>query len=235
MIRDGLDALQRNWRSLLLYLGIVLPLHIANIAANHFFAAPDAGVDPFIVDLYQFVSDIVVAIGYAVAQTLVFARMGAEIDRPHWKYDGTVDSFRRFFTMWFILDLGSISLGNLMLRFGAEAGGGTQITATVTWIMIAGLVVPFGACVMFFGRVGKQELNESVNTLVAQFGSLIGVLFLSWAVSFFIHGTLMGAPLWSYPLLTIVDGYTDCLVFSCIWLICIYHRDEEPDDQDFDF
>ncbi len=237
MIREGYESIQRNWIALLQYLAIVLPFHIANLAAGQFIVSRQSASDPLTLSLFEFGADIAVAAGYALAQSIVFARIGADLDRPFWKHAGVTDALRRFFLLWFLLDLASISLGKVIVPLGEEVGGGSEVIALLTWVVLSGAVVPFGACVMFYGKTARHEMGEALNTIVMQLPRLLPVLLLAWGVSFFLFAIISeGAlPIWQYPLLTVIASYVDCIVFASTWLICRIHRDEEPGDQDFDF
>lgn len=235
MTREGFEIVQRNWRILLLYLSIGVALQGAHLATDSLLLSKEwIDANPDLFNLYFLGVQIVVAAVTAFARCIAFARLGAEIDKPYWKTTGDKDALKRFFTLWFILNLGYLSSFDLVARIGAREPE-SALTLLAVWILATGLLVPFGASIMFYGRVAREELVKAIETLLHQLPRLLTVLLFAWAVSCFVQAVLGQLPVWGMPLLVIISGYTDCVVFSTTWLVCMVHRDEEPEDEDFDF
>lgn len=239
MIKEAFAAVQRNRRSLLLYVAIIFGLHSVKLLCDYFLGqVAEAEIPPTVEHAYAFVSDIVAAAVYAVAQCTAFARIGREMDRPFWKIEGDGEALRRFFKLWFLLDLAGILLLRIVDGYASELDGESiSVVLFFFWIIIAVLLVPFGASVMFYGQVGKEEVLRAATTLIDQLPRTMLVLLMGYVIASIVIGIQMAGilPPWATPSLAILDGFGDCLIFCAVWLICIYHRDEDAEGPDLDF
>ena len=118
-----------------------------------------------------------------------------------------------------------------MYRTEADMARPLKVEMLVVWILVAGLIVPFGACIMFYGTMARGELVKAIETLLHQLPRLITILLFAWAVSCFAQAMMGRLPVWASPLVIVIEGYADCVVFSTTWLVCMVHRDEEPEDE----
>lgn len=235
MVREGFEVVQQHWRILFAYVAVAVTIHLIHLGADEIFLSEDwIEANPSAFSAYVLGFEIFVTFSAAVSRSLFFARLGREIDKPFWKSNGDGDSIRRFLGLWFILNLITIGSLNLVSSIG-QSEPDSALTLIVMWILFNGLLVPFGACVMFYGSAGREELVKAMDTLLRQFPRLATVLLLSYAVMCFVLAVMPAVPPWGVPLLVVVQAYVDCVVFSTTWLICMVHRDEEPEDEDFDF
>ena len=236
MIRDAFAALQRNYPALLLYIGITTGFYALKLAGEtylleHYKADTLTGLS----QSYLFLSGLVTAALYAVAQAIAFSKLGQDLDRPFWKVDSAKEALIRFFGLWFLLDL--INLTLLIFTAVVPVDDGTRATLQVFWLMWAAFYVPLGATIMFYGHLRKEELKETLSTICHQLPSYFIISFFAFCVIVLVLSLSdSDIPLWSKPGLSIVDGYMKCFIFACTWYICRIHRDRQDDQEDdFDF
>lgn len=239
MINEAFIAVQRNRAPLLAYMAVGVGVYATRLLGDYVaFDTFEAEPRALWFQAYRFLSELATAAVYAAAQSIVFARIGAEMDRPLWKISGDMDSLRRFFKLWFLLDLSSVLLYRLADEFAKAIGNDSSaVTLLLLWIMTVVLFVPFGACVMFYGHVRKEEIGQAVNTLADQFPRFLAILLMGYIITSLVLGiqTARILPVWALPSLALLDSFGECLVFSATWLLCIDHRDEDTEGPDLDF
>lgn len=240
-----MGSVQRNLPAALVYVAAITLLHLT-LFAGLLAVGGDVvseGVPPFPVQVYDLVGGLVTAAAIAALQTVVFARMGREIDRPLWRSPDAADALRRFFQLWLILNLVTVALDQLLqlaYRQNAEA-------ALVFLVFLYGLVVllsiPVGACIMFSGAFEWKELGTSLAPLVQQAPrtlvlimlNLFQILLLFELVRLRSIRAEEPAVFWTvYTLAPVAMAYLDCVVFAGAWHLCIEHRNADQ-DVDFDF
>lgn len=207
------------------------------ILTNKWFESLDKEtLSPIIEHGYPFASDVLIAAGYAFAMCIVFGRIGREIDRPFWKIDSDWEVLRRFFNLWFILVLISILVIGLVGQFLEASTEEGQILFFI-WLFGNSFLIQFGGAIMFYGHCRKEEIAQAMSTLMHQ----LPLTLLAALVSFFFNILVINIlaeqilPKWGTPAVDIIDGYGTCVVFAFTWLICMRHRDDESEDEDFDF
>ncbi len=239
ILRAAFQALQRNYGPLLFYIGVGFAVYSARLSLDTLVIAPRAEeIAENILRLYSIAIDIVAVALVAMAQTIAFSRMGREIDRPMWRVADDLDAVRLFYKLWLLLGLVNIAaLRFLDIVVARTDEAAVQFTLAMIWLMGAVLLIPFGAAVMFYGRVGRQEVAEAISTMTHQFPYTLLIAIVGIFFGLFLITLQPDLPLLARPALAIADGYLDCFLFAAMWLVCIYHRDEyeHPDDEDFDF
>lgn len=242
VIKDAANAVQRNIRSLLIYL-------VCSVFLGELFVgfrlleqhevlqleSPDK-------ELCLLALQALVAVGFATVQCIVFSRMGREIDHPMWKISGDREALRRFFGLWVALGLVAVILDQLaMLLGGGETGDPHPLVLLpfFGWLVVVVAGMPVCTCLMFWGKVEAGHVLEALAPLGKQFGNVFPLLALylfGWLIQEFQvdldqHPALVMA---SAAILLVVANYIECLVFAGIWIVCMINRDtiEEPD---FDF
>ena len=239
IVRAALKALQRNYAPLLFYIGVGFVIYSARLAFSALIIEPrseDLGEN--FIRLYSIAVDICSVAIVAMVQTVAFSRIGREIDTPMWRIENDRDAIRLFYTLWLLLGLVNIAaMRFLVIIVAATDEEPVQFALQMIWLAGAVLLVPFGAAVMFYGRVGRQEVGEAVSTMLRQFPHTFLIAIIGIFAALFLMNLQPDLPLWARPALVIADGYVDCLLFASMWLVCIYHRDEyvHPDDEDFNF
>lgn len=182
-----------------------------------------------------FVQMLSTAFVFAAVYAVIFAQIGAEIDKPLWKFGGFWESLKRFYQLWLILLL--ISFAQLQLAFWAIHSQGDQDLAAMfdlMYMMFLVVVIPFGACVMFLGRFQREEVSRAATTLMRQFPRTLVLLLVNLSLVVFVQAiATQDFPRLARPLLDVIGVYGDCVVFAGAWIICIYDR-EEAEDEDAD-
>lgn len=239
ILRAAFQALQRNYGSLLFYIGVAFAIYSVRLSLDALVIAPKSEeIAENILRLYSIAIDIAAVAVVAMAQTIAFSRIGREIDKPMWRVADDLDAVRLFYKLWLLLGLLSVAavrFRDILLRGTDEAP--VQLILVMMWLTGAVLLILFGSAVMFYGRVGKQEVTEAFSTMTRQFPYTLLIVIVGFFSSFFLINLQLDLPLWARPALAIADGYLECFLFASMWLVCIYHRDEyeHPDDEDFDF
>ena len=239
IVRAAVQALQRNYAPLLFYIGVGFAVYSARLAFDALVIAPRSeDLAENAIRMYSIAVDIAAVAIVAMAQTLAFSRIGREIDTPMWRVEGDRDAIRLFYPLWLLLGLLNIAalrlLGVVVAGMEEEP---VRFVLEMAWLTGAVLLVPFGASIMFYGRVGRQEVGEAVSTMLRQFPHIFLIAIIGIFAAMFLIGLQPDLPLWARPALAIADGYVDCLLFASMWIVCIYHRDDydHPDDDDFNF
>jgi len=236
VLRQAIDAVQRNLIALAIYLVITVGANTLALACVHLLGGPfeNPFENPRIAALTVLIY-LVLTVIFAVASAIAFARFGKELDKPLWKCAGDWEAFRRFFLVWF-------ALHNLVIAveidFIFAATHENAVPPVLTYFgRLAGFVlaVPAGAFLMFPGGIDWHDLGGVFRPLVRQFPHVFMVLLAYGMVVLFLEYTdTRDLPLWIQPALAIVSGYFDCVVFCAIWIICIIDR-QSPEEDDLDF
>lgn len=238
IFRAAFQGLQRNAGVLLFYLAVSAATYTARMLLDTFYLQPrleDLSVNA--TQLFFLVSDIVAVAIIAFAQTIAFSRMGRDIDRPMWRVADDKDALRLFYRLWLLLGLANVALARFVdVAASQTTQASAQLTLFFMWLVVAVLLVPFGASVMFYGRFARAELIEALSTMMHQLPRVLVLMFIGLFFGMLIINLQLELPVPARPILAIIDGYLDCFLFVCMWLICMYDRDDvsRPDDSDFD-
>ncbi len=242
---DALDSLRRNAGLVFLYSGFAFCWGLLDeLVERSLFPelGPEVQMLPPEWRLYHLASLVLSCAASAAITAIVFARMGREIDRPLWKCSGTPDALRRFFTLWFILYLGTQMLRQLglnRLAYGDEFTGNLLLFGFMLSFVCT---IPVGACVMYSGALHWDRLYQALRPLMVMYPISMYV----FSVAFFEFVLLVGVILFSQPfadmllylpLVNVVLSAFECLIFVLTWRICMLHREFPPesslDDLDF--
>jgi hypothetical protein len=239
MFAEAFHGLQQNLRTLVLYIGLATAYQSAFLFGHHTLILPiEETLDPVYLNVYAFSTTILHALCWAVLQSICFARLGRKIDQPFWKISGDWESLKRFFKLWFLLDLGALTLLSVAEKLASGMDDESLAKMTICFALGAAVTAaPFGIAVMFHGRFGQEEVRAALSTLVAQLPRAALVVLMAFFVAMFLIDIRFSEnfAIGLAPLLYIVDAYVDCLIFCCIWYLCMLNRDEDTEDIDFDF
>jgi hypothetical protein len=248
IIRDAVEAVQENLPALAIYLALTVGANLLSSACGlvverEVFGKLDNASNVLVlIPVY-----LIVCVAYAVAQSVVFAQMGKEIDRPLWKIAGAKEAVRRFFPLWFTISfvtLATLQISDSLARTGNPELGMLLYYGLFMSITLVG--VPVGACIMFYGKLEWPNLGEILIPLARQFPMTMAILLLN-LFQFLLMGVLMSSDagaaakpdvfmtLFKGTALAVVGGYIDCVVFAGVWLICMADRDTDHERDDFDF
>ena len=246
-LREAAQDVQRNLAAFLLYAAIFAVAHtLSELALLPFH--PGKGEEPL--QTFRLIEVLIFLLfihAIAFAQTIAFSRLGRDIDRPLWKVRTDGDALKRFFMMWALFNLTSNGLLHLS---NSDFGGGDAI-AINTLLLYAGFAalmvcVPFGACIMFTGRVSSRTIGESLAPLGRQpgrTGTVFALVLLQMLAVFLFALVLAGndaqqPSLAARLVIPLVSGavqvYLECLAFAATWHLCMVDR-ETVDEIDLDF
>ena len=230
--------MQDNLRALAVYLLITVGASAVGLVGNVLVAGEgEKAVVSGPALVYQFGLDVFLVVAYSLAQCIAFARMGKEMDRPLWKVADDREAIRRFFKLWVALNAALLALLRLSEWTHVILDNEELASVFFTLFTFAGVVhLPAGACIMFFGRFEWHKLGECLSPLANEWPKTLVVLFLSGFLLFlsFYLIAATGSQKWLRPLIDIILGYFDCLIFAAVWLICITDRDS-PRESDIDY
>lgn len=180
-----------------------------------------------------------VAAAYASLNAIAFALLGADMDRPLWRYHGWQDALRRFFTPWMLLSLSYILLFRMTLWFGIDHPVSQLLLLLCCLVYTVHL--PIGVAIMHQGRLEWRHLGDAVMPLIIQLPRMIIPLLMGLYLFFLtifsgdrIRPTEDGALqwIWGGALFQIVAGLFACVIVTTTWCTLMLHRDEQ--DEDFD-
>lgn len=246
LITDAERALARNWRALLIFallgaLAMAGNRYLVNVLEA---AVPDTVIPkPGWYLTTGFFIDLGLAGFIAALQAIMFAQLGADIDRPLWKCSGPREAVLRFTRIWLILNLLYFALNRVSEHFYNN-----DMTSASASIFVIGLFwtifyIPVGICLMHNGGARKIELPDALmpmlhflpqSLLAGVLGLLQLVLFGLIITSFpeSAQKTPWVAALANLPLI-----YLECLAAAIMWILCVRYREyaAEHRDDDLDF
>ncbi len=248
LLKAASQALQRHAANVALYIGAntVVSLAMIGIAVLMRQRNPEFLTNPTTQErIIDVVTLFVASAVWSVVQTVVFSRIGRELDRPLWKVADDREALRRFFPMWFEFNL----VVNTLLWIGQTIGTFDAIkdaAALPQLFAIAGMavLVPFGAAFMFHGHFSWNLAGEGLAPIgrrFAQFAVVFALTVLQIAILLIldqplpesIDSSLLQVILYKLFMYAAI-AYLDCLIFTATWLICKDDRDS-PDEFDLDF
>ncbi|MDZ4860960.1 MAG: hypothetical protein SGI88_18450 [Candidatus Hydrogenedentes bacterium] len=251
LLRNASDSLKRHLPTLALYVGGGVLMGLATSAVRIFieYRYPELKEPPFPteVNAIHVVSFIAVSAITALLQTIVFSRMGRDIDRPLWKVRDDREAMQRFYMMWFEFNL----ITNTLLWLANVPLGVEGLEPLNLFMLLMGLgaaiiIVPFGSAVMFHGRFTWGTLGESLLPLGKRLIQVAPVfLITSFQIMIWVYTSLMfpadiastrsvATHIGASVVHDAIVFYLDCLVFAAVWLTCKEDRDS-PDELDLDF
>ena len=236
MLRLAVQAIDHNFRAVLLYIGIHVSVSSVTFFVSRTFLRPLEGEDPTtLMNTLDIGLNVIDGIAWAIAQCVAFAWIGRNLDKPNWKIATAGESLKRFFGFWLLMDL----IGVLTFRFFIYSVNAGADASIVLWLPIfyGSATIPLGAAIMFYQRVGTEEIGQALRTLGHQFPRTLLVVCIAGAGFIFLNMIMLqttGFP-FAMPLISIIDSVLDCFIFSCTWIICMYYREESENDSDIDF
>jgi hypothetical protein len=181
----------------------------------------------------------------SLLQAIVFSRMGAQIDRPLWKYNALKDVLKRFLVPWLILNLVVSVLGQF-LNSSAEANNvAAQSTCLFILMLLHIVAIPVVAAVMYHGSLNWNELSTILRPISRLFQMSLLVFFIGFLQFTFNMSFLMDKRYADDILFRLAVNaplvFLDCFAFAAMWLVCMTHRDMvvagefDDDSDDFDY
>lgn len=245
IIAEAEKALVRNWRLVAFYLACSVVLVMAYVSVDNVLSqvVPDEMVPkPVWYVVVTLLMDLAMAGIIAALQAVVFAAMGAEIDRPLWKSGGHRDALIRFAALWFIISLiylAMVRLQGSLYDQGLESSSAMLLLPRILW---SSAYIPIGVCIMHGGKLVWEEIPDRLAPIIHHFpraAVAFGLGFLQFLVWDIIiasipeayHKSALVLGMANIPLLLL-----ECLGFAVMWHACMANRDTPVDrDDDFDF
>lgn len=180
--------------------------------------------------------DLAIVVIAALVMPIAFAMIGRDLARPLWKVGVPGEALRRFFVLWFLLNLLVVTVSQItgrLMEADSPAAGlmiGLTIILYATYIMV-------GAAVMYHGRFGTEDFSKAMTPLVREFsqtGLLLLVALFTVLVALFTEIEVENLS-WLYhaPISAVLSAVLECVVFSGAWIICMTSQETPDDDLDF--
>lgn len=238
LIRDAVNAVQKNLDALGIYVGIMLVASTTATYANSWMAVPAENpyADPNLI-AYEVALNLFLVFSAAIAQSIAFARLGKNIDRPLWKISGDLEAIKLYLPLWAGLNA-IVILVQALTTWSVATFGGSGVSGVLFILMVLAVIVyiPVGAALMFLRTPDWTHLPEAVRPLFRQFSKTLVILAMT-GLLFLLQISLIsgmeGQP-WLRPLVDIAFAYFDCVIFSAVWLLSMYDR-QAPEEVDLDF
>jgi len=245
LLAQAVAAVRQNPSAFLVYLGITVAVTLVQVLSGGLIGKPSSeDLDENLwLRAYAFINYLATAAAYAAASSIGFARLGKEIDRPLWKISGDWDALRRFFVLWFFLILTLIATSRLLeWTAGPSPESPPSAFPLLLYFVFAAALVPFGACVMFYGTLDWTKLGEILAPLKRQFAAAFGAFLFAGFQSFYVFllsglaelGKEADAFRWYLIPIEVIDAACTFIVFAWTWLICIADRNQGG-ERDVDF
>ncbi|HNR34779.1 MAG TPA: hypothetical protein PKO36_06340 [Candidatus Hydrogenedentes bacterium] len=239
ILLQAVQAVQKNVSALGLYLLCTVPASALVLAGNVWMGMEGdsgAAVSGTLV-AYQAGSDAFLIAAYALAQSLAFSRMGRQIDRPIWKCPGDREAIRRYFPLWIILNIVAVGSQRLVVWLPALMDD-ESAAMPVFWLMaiVMAVYLPVGAAVMFAGKPDWRQLGEALAPLGRQWTKTLSICFFSGVIYFLLVILILQnqSQNWIHPVIDVISGYFDCVIFCATWLLCMLDR-QMPQEDDLDY
>jgi len=244
-ISDAERALARNWPMVAFYiLTTIACVAAADLLGEALkaYVPEDLTPKPFWYVAVTLVKDLVLAALIAALQSVVFAALGEEIDRPLWKNDGYRDALRRFFGTWFIIALIHMAFIRIEVSLSQLGLPEAVLPVVVPHMLWMGIYVPIGACIMYGGRLVWNEVPDRLSPIlyVTQKSLVaIGLGCLQFVIWIFMLPYIPKAPMEAIAFFAVLNFpllLLECLGFAIMWHACMEYRDTAPErDDDLDF
>ncbi len=235
-LRQSMGAVLRYMIAVML---AVFSCRLLLFAAQHRF--PEETY-PQLFAMTRLLAFLYLAFAASAVQAVCLAMLGAEIDRPLWKYKGMSDALQRFFVPWLIINLFLITLVDIQSRLLAADMTDVAVLLEFVILMTHAAAMPVAACIMHWGALEWGELGEALRPL----GRLFSLALLPFAVGIIQYlmssARALGASdnmlidlvyfsVTDVPLLLL-----EVFIFAMVWRICMHHRSLPPvDDNPLDF
>lgn len=244
ILLDSIRALRENSSAAAVYVLLCVGTSALKRTGDLLIGSEDIfTVGPVVLRSYQFTMDLLIALGYTMACVLAFSRIGRAIDRPLWKIATDREALRRFFVLWLLIDLALVTTSRLLQR--AVEGASSSEPALFLFLLLVAmslLAVPVGACVMFSGRFQWRDVPANLAPLVHRLSLTFSVMAVNFLAVVFAFDTVprlaviwpeLSKALWFRSLVDVPLAVVDCYVFAATWLICMLHRNESAQQDDY--
>jgi len=237
IFRPAFQALQQNWAPVLVYMAVSFLLSASRLGVDTY-VFPDVTRQDAdtLTRTYMLGIDVAVMAIIALAQTIAFSRIGREIDRPMWRVSNDRLAISLFYKLWLLLAMMQLTTEQiLVIVVQGTQDAAAQLMLYLMWMLFISLLTPLGACIMFYGRVGRHEAGQAFSTMVRHLPTTLMIAMIGVLFGMILIDLQPSLPEAALPALALAGGYVDCFLFAAMWLVCIHHRDDFEDEEDDDF
>lgn len=213
---------------------------LTEIFSNYVYQLREASTIPVsLASLLFAINDVLLCAGIGAVQAICFSRLGAKLDAPIWRCKSNVEALKRFFLIWFGVNVAIITLPNLVGTFSEYGYSGISDLFAILSIFASFIYLPLTVCWMHSGEkaMEEEEIFKVFRPITRQWGESIGmwiliglsILFSLYIYSFEIlnQQNLMTALL--KAVIIIPFSAVDIVVFCWTWNLCIEYRNSGLD------
>ncbi len=187
------------------------------------------------------INDILLCAGIGAVQAVCFARLGAKLDAPIWRCREDIEALKRFFLLWFAVNIAIVTITNLAGTFGEYGYSDLSNFFALISIFASFVYMPITICWMHSGEkaLEEEEIFRAFRPLTRQLGEsvgmwlIIGISILAslyiFSLEIFAQENLNTALLKS--ILIVPFSAVDIVVFCWVWNLCIEYRNSGLDDE----
>jgi len=194
----------------------------------------------FLYSIVDISKELILCAILGALQAIIFPRMGAILDFPVWRCRDDKEALRRFFILWFGVNVALVTLNRVSTIF-ADKGYSDLVYLIEGLSLFANIVyLPLTICWMYSGEKLTEDDSffRVFRPITRQWSETIGM----WGIiiiSIFISIFVLGLPIFEEPsvltailktLIIIPLAGIDILVFCWTWLLCIQSRIHGLDD-----
>lgn len=247
LVRRALLDLQRQPKLLAMYVLAHFLLFVALRAGERLVGM---GVDPASAPewypAFNLAKQFAMAAIVSAVQAVVFARLGKAIDRPLWKCASDQEALRRFFVLWFVVNLVGITTEQFVVNAQPSGDEGLIALSTLLYFTAHLFLFPLAVCIMFFGRLDWARIPEAL----APFGRQLRLAAIAILLQLFVFSLstatagllllLLGkegldAAIFSPALAIVPLAALECLIFVLMWRVCMADRDSHLYEDPYEF
>lgn len=243
LFRDSVDATLRNAKAVAIYVGFSIVASTLNHSYTFLSNTADRIKEGQHFSQADIAVDLIVYLVACIGQTMVFAMLVADIDRPLWKYDGPIAALKKYFTMWYFFGLINILFNVLIVTAYRHDAAKSSLNMLLFLQMVLIILLQiFGTCLMFMRRPPVSEYQAVAAPLMHFFPQTIVIGFL-YFLFLDIFQSLVSVVRPELPsaqsisailLITVASAILECVAACAIFILCRNYRETAHDD-DFDF
>ena len=179
--------------------------------------------------------DLAIVLLAALVMPVAFGMLGRALARPLWKVGVPGEALRRFFSLWFLMNLLLITVSRVTGKLMEAESPAAGLTLGILIILYASYII-VGAGIMYHGRFGTEDLSKALAPFIregGQTGLLILLALFTVLVALFTDIDVEDLS-WLYhaPVAGVLSAVLECVIFSGAWIICMTSQETPDDDLD---
>lgn len=232
LLKDTTNAITRHPGLVFAFVGGAVAITAPVQFADDWIGTAYAGADlPGWYGAYKSLKDLWLIAAYSLLQTVIYCRLGADMDKPLWRCSGTRDALHRFLPIWVLVNLITTALIRAEESM-AVWGVGDAVALVDVLVLLAMVLLPmFATCLMFMGGLIWSRVEEALSPIARNPVLSLQVMLLG-LTSFLMQNIVvmeeglawMRTPV-GLTLLSIPIALLDIITFAAMWRVCMYQRD----------